>query len=260
MGKGSKLLLNLAVKALKNAASSTPSNSPSNGTARPNGDWRSIVQSAAGSFGGVSRSSNQPVAGSVAPPKPTAIDPKASDRAAVARYDYLVQAAGPDQLEKIHQSAFAALTPAYRDAVAARMRQELPAHERPQSPSPLDLAWAATRAERMRPGRMRGLLARTGGSSDSIGGSGIAGGALIGVAGGAIASAAAAPLLEQAIGLGVDFDALANMIDLASIAGSIGGFAGGAGEAGPGLGRQTGAFGGGTGNPGSFSIGDLFKR
>ncbi|MDN5667495.1 MAG: cation-transporting ATPase, partial [Renibacterium salmoninarum] len=86
------------------------------------------------------------------------------------------------------------------------------------------------------------------------------GGLLAGVAGGAVASATAAPLLDQAANLGVDFDALANMLDVGSISDSFGGFASGSGEAVSGMTEQAGSFADKLGNLGGFPFGDLFKR
>ena len=111
------------------------------------------------------------------PRNPTAAD--AADRAAIARYDYLMQTADPHQIERIHQDAFAKLTPAQRTQVEARMRAELPTYEQPVSASPRDLARATARSEATQPGRMRGLLAR-GGSSAALAGAGVAAGGLLG--------------------------------------------------------------------------------
>ncbi|MGH3689400.1 MAG: hypothetical protein ACRDT7_04515, partial [Microbacterium sp.] len=130
-----------------------------------------------------------------APPAPGA--PRASqrateaDRAAIARYDYLLQTADPQRVEQIHREAFARLTPEQRALVEARMREELAPGERPRSSSPDDLARAAGRAEAMKPGRMRGLLSRVRGAG--AGGAAVAaGGAAVGllgvVAGGAVLS------------------------------------------------------------------------
>jgi len=129
------------------------------------------------------------------------------DRAAIARYDYLMQTADPRQVELMHRDAFAWLSPVQRAQVEARMRAELAGADQPASASVADLARAASRAESMRPGRMSGLLARVGGGS---------GGVLGVVASGAIAGPTAVGLLDQAFG--IDFDVVAATIDLGSIA------------------------------------------
>ncbi|WP_258567144.1 hypothetical protein [Microbacterium sp. Se5.02b] len=127
-----------------------------------------------------------PVADGYAPPAPgtsrnaqTATD---VDRAAIARYDYLLRTADPQRVEQIHREAFARLTPEQRALVEARMRQEFEPGERPRSSSPDDLARAAGRAEAMKPGRMRGLLSRARGAG--AGGAAVAaGGAAVGMLG-----------------------------------------------------------------------------
>ncbi|MGD8166101.1 hypothetical protein ACEXOS_002670 [Herbiconiux sp. P16] len=168
----------------------------------------------------------------------------AADRAAIARYDYLLQTADPHQIEQVHREAFERLTPAQRAQIDERMRAELPAHEHPRSSRSDDLARAATRTEMGRPGVVRGLLARAGGgrgatgSHSRAGGAGAMGGAvaaaglaaggmLAAVAGGAVVSSVAGPLLEQATSLGVDFDALAGAVDLEGLTGGLDGLAGG---------------------------------
>lgn len=195
-----------------------------------------------------------------------------ADRAAIARYDYLLQTADPQRIEQIHREAFARLTPPQRALVEDRMRQELAPEERPRSSSPDDLARAAGRAEAMRPGRMRGLLSRVRGAG--AGGAAVAaGGAAVGllgvVAGGAVLSTVAGPLLEQAADIGVDFGALAEGVDLESLAAGVDveGLAGGAedlmgsaGEAVSGLGESASGWGERLGDLGIPGIGDLFGR
>ena len=44
------------------------------------------------------------------------------DRRAIARYDYLVRTAEPDQLESVHREAFERLTPAQREQLGTTMR------------------------------------------------------------------------------------------------------------------------------------------
>ena len=211
-----------------------------------------------------------------APPAPgasrasqTATD---ADRAAIARYDYLLQTADPQRVEQIHREAFARLTPQQRTLVEARMREEFAPGERPRSSSPDDLARAAGRAEAMKPGRMRGLLSRVRGAG--VGGAGIAaGGAAVGllgvVAGGAVLSTVAGPLLEQAANIGVDFgalaegidvEALASGLDVEAIAGGAEGLLGSAGEAASGLGDAATGWGERLGDLGIPGIGDIFGR
>ena len=183
-----------------------------------------------------------------------------SDRAAIARYDYLLRTADPEQVERIHRDAFSRLTPQQREHVAASMREELAPGERPPSSSSEDLARAAGRSEAMNPGRMRGLLSRVrGGGAD---GAMLVGGAAVGVlgavAGGAVLSAVAAPLLEQAAGFGVDFEslaagldveALAGGFDVESLTGGAGELAGSVGDTVSGLGETASGWGRAAGEP-----------
>lgn len=215
-----------------------------------------------------------------APPPAAGSAPAVSDadRAAIARYDYLLQTADPHRVEQMHREAFARLTPAQRAQVQARMQAELAPGERPASASPEDLARAAGRTEAARPGRMRALLARVRG----VGAAGAVGGAAVGVlgavAGGAVLSTVAAPLLEQAAGLGVDFDALAQGLDIESLAqgidvgalaegvdaeavtGAAEGLLGSAGETFSGLGETASGWGERLGDLGIPGIKDLFGR
>ncbi|WP_449407834.1 cation-transporting ATPase [Microbacterium maritypicum] len=192
-----------------------------------------------------------------------------ADRAAIARYDYLLQTADPHRVEEIHREAFARLTPEQRTQVQHRMNAELDPRERPSSSSADDLARAAGRTEAARPGRMRGLLSRVGG----FGAAGVVGGAAVGALGvvavGAVGSAVAGPLLAQAAGLGVDFDALAQGVDLEAIASGLGaedlagaaeGFMGTAGETVSGLGDTAGEWGQKLGDLGIPGLGDLLGR
>lgn len=206
-----------------------------------------------------------------APPPASASAPPASDadRAAIARYDYLLQTAEPHQIEQIHRDAFARLTPEQRVQVQDRMRVDLEPHEQPASASPDHLARAAGRAEAARPGRMRSLLsrARGRGAAGAVGGAAV--GVLGAVAGGAVLSAVGAPLLEQASNLGVDFTALAEGVDLEALAGGVDvegltgaadGLVGSAGEAVSGLGDTASAWGERLGDLGLPGIRDLFGR
>ena len=239
-------------------------------------DWRSLVRSAADSLtgedtssrrdaqaasssrgGGVgipttsmpslagdgpSRSGGSTGGGGASP----AAQLKAEDRRAIARYDYLVRTAEPEQLERVHRVAFERLTPVQRGQLSARMREELPEGERPRTEAPQDLARSATRLGVLDPRRLTRLLGRDGGGgSDRSGGRsggmgraalgvgavglGAAGvgaaGLLAAVAGGAVLSSVGGSLLESAIGDGIDVDMLAP--DLSDqLAGFTKGFAG----------------------------------
>lgn len=294
MGKLSRLI-GLASDALEKNNGSARSGSPAGGS-RSSTDWGGVLRGAVDAVRGPSDTA--PRAGAAVVP-PASADPYApppavgttgsaragatrgsraassasdADRAAIARYDYLLQTADPQRIEQIHRDAFARLTPQQRALVEERLRDELAPGERPRSSSPDDLARAAGRAEAMRPGRMRGLLSRVRGGG--AGGAAVmAGGAAVGVlgavAGGAVLSSVAGPLLEQAAGLGVDFTALAEGVDLEALASGvdIGGFTGGAeelmgsaGETVSGLGETATGWGEKLGDLGIPGIGGIFGR
>jgi len=262
-------LTGLAQKALGNSGSSNQS-----GNAGQT-DWRAIVRNATDALTGdghqAAPSAHSTPSGRSDPSATSGVVDNA-DRAAIARYDYLLKTADPHQIEQVHREAFERLTPAQRDQIQQRMRAELPAHERPGTSGADDLARAAARTEAGRPGFLRGLLARAGGhDSRSVGGIGrgallggaaagaglAAGGVLAAVAGGAVVSSVAGPLLEQAANFGVDFDTLASGIDLEGLTGGVDELAASAGESVSGLGDQVSEFGSDFNLPG---LGDFFGR
>ncbi|WP_439591715.1 cation-transporting ATPase [Microbacterium sp.] len=238
-------LVDMASKALDKKAGPSASQS-SNG-------WSGMVRSAAdaltgqpGAATGARPATTPPAAATASAPasRPGVTPPaagsygSAEDRAAIARYDYLMRTAEPHAVEQIHREAFERLTPAQRAQLEARMSTELAPHERPTSSSAADLARAAGRSEAMRPGRMRGLLSRAGAGAAGAAGIGLLGA----VAGGAVLSAVAAPLLAQAADLGVDFGALAEGVDVDALAGGAEGLVADAGEQVSGLGEQLSGF------------------
>ncbi|WP_149084778.1 MULTISPECIES: cation-transporting ATPase [Microbacterium] len=287
-------LIRLATDALD--AKGSTAGSSSAGASRSSADWSGMLRGAVDAVRGTDPQSPRSAASPTPPPgavppaaaaRPSAPggyapppapgagavpQAEAADRAAIARYDYLLQTADPHRIEQIHREAFARLTPQQRELVEARMRAELPVGERPRSSTPEDLARAAGRAEAMQPGRLRGLLSRARGAG--AGGAAVAaGGAAVGllgvVAGGAVMSAVAGPLLEQAAGLGVDFgalaegvnlEALAAGVDVDALAGGAGEALGSAGEAVSGLGESATGWGERLGDLGIPGIGDIFGR
>lgn len=244
-------------------------------------DWRSMVRSAADAITGDGRTASAPTAPVRAPQaaaRPSGGAPVSpEDRAAIARYDYLLETADPAQIELVHREAFERLTPVQRAHIEQRMRAELPAHEQPRTAGAGDLARTAARAEASRPGLLRGLLARVsgggaaGGTSAGGGGRGAmiggavagagigvaAGGMLAAVAGGAILSSVAGPLLAQAADIGVDFDALAGSLDVDGLTAGAGETVSGLGDQVSGLGDQVGDLGSGFSLPG---LDDIFGR
>jgi len=131
------------------------------------------------------------------------------DRAAIAKYRYMLQTAPPQDMERAHAEAFARLTPQQRALLQQELSDGLPPAERPRSAEPFDLARAATRAEVSRPGFMPNLLSRSTGTGRAVGAgaagglaAGMAGGLLAGVAGAFIGTAIAGPLLDGFSGIG----------------------------------------------------------
>ncbi|WP_254678240.1 cation-transporting ATPase [Curtobacterium sp. SGAir0471] len=205
------------------------------------------------------------------------------DKVALAKYDYLLRTASPDQIEQVHHDAFARLTPAQRQQVRDRLNSELPPHEHLRDDSSGGMARAMTRGEMSRPGLIRRVLggSRRSGGSGGRGGA-FAGGAAVGagamalgglavaVAGGAVLSAAAAPVLAGAADLGVDFEGIAaglGDLGLAELGGGVEGFAaegeqflGGLGEQASGLGEQASGLGEQASNLGNDFLGGLFDR
>ena len=247
-------ILKMASNALdKNGQSSTGSGKT---------DWRQIVRTTADKVTGDDRSTTASARGADTHQHQTA-SVSAEDRAAIARYDYLLKTAQPEQLESVHRDAFARLTPQQREQVNAQLSAELPANERPASSNADDLARSATRGEAHNPGFLRKLFAKPAGrgaagaagigAASAVAGAGLgaAGGLLAAVAGGAILSSVAAPLLEQAAGMGVDFE---------SLAGGFDGITEGATDYASGLGEQVSDLGSGFDIPGLSGLSNFFGR
>ncbi len=276
-------LLNMASKALDKRGQSS-----SNGSG--NADWREMVRTVADRVTG---DGNRPPV--VVVPRASAVDSTAGqptpaatpeDRAAIARYEYLLSTAQPAQLEQVNRDAFARLTPAQRDQVGTELRAALPAGEHPASSSADDLARSATRGEAQNPGFLKRLLSkpagRGGGGALAGAGAGLgavagvglgaAGGLLAAVAGGAVLSSIAGPLLEQAAGMGVDFESISGGLEglsggiegvtggIEGVTGGLEGLAGGAGEYATGLTEQASDLGLNFEIPGLSGLGDLFNR
>ncbi|HEV7951345.1 MAG TPA: hypothetical protein VGP24_16410 [Glaciihabitans sp.] len=259
-------ILNMASKALdKNGQGSS--------TGSGKGDWRDVVRTVADKVTGDSTTQNPDASRRAAAPTNSGVASPAvapEDRAAIARYEYLLKTAHPEQLEQVHRDAFARLTPAQRQQVEAQLREELPVGDQPASSSADDLARSATRGEATHPGFLSKLFSRSTGRGAAMAGAGAvagvgigaAGGLLAAVAGGAVLSSVAAPLLEQAAGMGVDFESFAT--DFGGLSEGAGEYASGLGEQASeytsGLGEQASEFGSNFEIPGLGNLGDLFGR
>lgn len=216
-------LAGMARKALDSRTTSRPTNSDARSGSGSGSDWRSMVRGAADAITG--EGDRRPVPerrpATASGPVPE------EDRRAIARYDYLVRTAEPDQLERVHREAFERLTPQQRTQLTASMRSELPESERPRTDAPQDLARSATRLGALDPRRLTRMLGRSGSSSTGAGtlAVGAAGGLLGVVAGGAIATGIGSSLLQDAIGAGIDVDSLTAGMD-ADLGGFTEGFEG----------------------------------
>jgi hypothetical protein len=81
------------------------------------------------------------------------------DQQAIERYRYMLRTAPPDDVERAHAEAFAALTPDQRASVLRELAQQVPSSEVPSSDDPNSLARMATRAEMRQPGTMERTFA-----------------------------------------------------------------------------------------------------
>ena len=87
------------------------------------------------------------------------------DEIAVERYDYLLRTASPQTIDRVHEEAFAKLTPAQLDILFGRLTEAAPEGGRPTDATPATLAKAATLTEAKQPG----ALARAFGGQDGAG-------------------------------------------------------------------------------------------
>jgi hypothetical protein len=75
-----------------------------------------------------------------------------SEEQAIERYRYMLRTAPPDDIERAHEEAFAALTPEQRAVVLRELSDQVPPGERATGDDPRSLARMATRAEIRQPG------------------------------------------------------------------------------------------------------------
>lgn len=260
-------LVGMAKKAIDQNSSSPERSSGPGGQSRSS-DWRSMVRSAAdaitGEGDGDQRGRQDTRRAAAAPaPAPAPQGPREArrpqesglsdtDRRAIARYDYLVRTAEPDQLEQVHREAFERLTPQQRAQLRSTMREELPGSERPRTDAPQDLARSATRLGVLDPRKLTRLLTRSGRGGDARGAGalgagaiGAAGGLLGVVAGGAIVTGVGGSLLQDALGAGIDVDDLTEGLgaDLGGLTEGVGGSVTDAGEQFSGFGEQVSDLG-----------------
>lgn len=125
------------------------------------------------------------------------------DDRAIERYRYLMRTAPPDDIERVHQEAFAKLTAEQRADLRHELTRELPeAEARAAADDPQTLARLATRAELRQPGSVERALAATPSRTGQRGGPGFgtmfAGSLLGSVVGMVIGSAIAQQLFAGA--------------------------------------------------------------
>jgi len=85
--------------------------------------------------------------------------PPTADEYAVDRYRYLLRTAPPEQVEQVHEEAFAKLTPEQRRILHEQLTAAVMVEDRPADDEPATLARSATRAELRQPGTMENVLA-----------------------------------------------------------------------------------------------------
>ena len=133
------------------------------------------------------------------------------DERAIARYEYMLKTAPPEEIEKAHAEAFERLTPEQRQQVLTRLATASP-QDAPQADDPRSLARAATRAEMRQPGILRssfggygmgGMGAGFGRAGMGMGGMGMGSMLLTSVAGAFVGTAIADAMFD---GWGDDFD------------------------------------------------------
>lgn len=144
------------------------------------------------------------------PTAPGAATPGATmtdDERAIARYEYMLKTAPPEQIEEAHAEAFAKLTPQQRQQVLQRLAQASP-QDAPTSTDPRVLARSATRAEMRQPGILRTSFGGYGGFGGMGMGAGMGMGSMLltSVAGAFIGTAIADAMFDGFDGFGNDFD------------------------------------------------------
>ena len=179
-----------------------------------------------------------------------------SPEQALERYRYMLRTAPPEDIERAHEEAFAALSPEQRQQVLQALAQEVPQNEVPQSDDPRSLARMATRAEIRRPGTVERALGPGTGGGVGMGMPGLGSMLLYSLAGSFIGTAIAQSFFDNDPGFtegqaGSDFSGG----EVQSAEYAEGGFAEGEGE--EVAGDSGGDFGGGDFGGGDFGGGDF---
>jgi hypothetical protein len=130
-----------------------------------------------------------------------------SEDQAIERYRYMLRTAPPEDIERAHEEAFAALAPEQRALVLRELSAQVPPSERATSDDPRSLARMATRAEIRRPG----TIERTFGAVP--GGPGLGGMFLSGLAGAFLGTAIASSFFNNDAGFAGDTAGMAGTDD-----------------------------------------------
>jgi hypothetical protein len=118
-----------------------------------------------------------------------------SDEIAIERYRYLLRTAPPEEIERAHAEAFAALTPEQRRKVIEGLATAAPASELADAgDDPERLARVATRAELREPGTMERVYGQMPARGGFLGGLGFGGTFLNTLAGAFVGTAIASTL------------------------------------------------------------------
>jgi hypothetical protein len=115
-----------------------------------------------------------------------------SDELAIERYRYLLRTAPPEEIERAHAEAFAALTPEQRQKVIEGLASTTPESEMAAAgDDPERLARVATRAEMREPGTMERVYGQMPARGGFLGGLGFGGSFLNTLAGAFVGTAIA---------------------------------------------------------------------
>lgn len=121
-----------------------------------------------------------------------------SDELAIERYRYLLRTAPPDDIERAHAEAFAALTPEQRRKVIDGLASTTPEGELAAAgDDPARLARVATRAELREPGTMERVYGQMPARGGFLGGLGFGGTFLNTLAGAFVGTAIANTLFDS---------------------------------------------------------------
>jgi hypothetical protein len=178
-----------------------------------------------------------------------------SDEVAIERYRYLLRTAPPEEIERAHAEAFAALTPEQRQKVIEGLASAAPESELAAAgDDPGQLARVATRAEIREPGTLERVYGQMPARGGFLGGLGF-GGTFLNTLAGAFVGTAIASALFGSYGYPPGDPGDSGSTDGDASEGDSGDS--GDGDAGDGDAGDGGDFGGGDFGGGDFGGGDF---